>query len=479
MRGYWLNLQENKMESVSRWPLLQKAFFRFGRPVVVVDLETTGGNLYQDRVTEVALLRFDGQSVCRHEWLVNPCKPIPEFVAQLTGISNEMVRTAPLFAEIALQLLPLLRGAVVVAHNSRFDYTFLRHEFRRAGIDFAAPALCTVQLSRRLYPEFYKHNLDSIIERNAISVENRHRAMTDVLALSDYLEHSLREKNTEDWDNYCRSLMNPKMLPNWVTDALAAQLYALPDSEGVLVWFDAFGKAQAVVALEKAYSETAEMLHGKKVPLYLKAAASVRFIPALGSLHSVWLKAQAMREYGIRPSERVVSKPTAFSTVRFSPDEHGVLQARIVPLDNGSRAVRPYGLFIHKKAAKRALDSWALENRLCPDALNILPVANGKGVPCPVQALGQCDGACRTEDGIEAQNGRVRELAHLLPVADWGRAHEVEITETDGLSGKSITLRCAGGAIAMPDGGWYFDDSLPALLKMKFRRERESVKIIA
>ena len=197
------------------------------------------------------------------------------------------------------------------------------------------------------------------------------------------------------------------MLPNWGNGCFwRAQLYALPDSEGVLVWFDAFGKAQAVVALEKAYSETAEMLHGKKVPLYLKAAASVRFIPALGSLHSVWLKAQAMREYGIRPPERVVSKPTAFSTVRFSPDEHGVLQARIVPLDNGSRAVRPYGLFIHKKAAKRALDSWALENRLCPDALNILPVANGKGVPCPVQAAGQCDGACRTENGIEAQNGR-------------------------------------------------------------------------
>ena len=128
MRGYWLNLQENKMESVSRWPLLQKAFFRFGRPVVVVDLETTGGNLYQDRVTEVALLRFDGQNVCRYEWLVNPCKPIPEFVEQLTGISNKMVKTAPLFAEIASQLLPLLQGAVVVAHNSRFDYTFLRQD---------------------------------------------------------------------------------------------------------------------------------------------------------------------------------------------------------------------------------------------------------------------------------------------------------------------------------------------------------------
>ncbi|OSI06653.1 3'-5' exonuclease, partial [Neisseria zoodegmatis] len=129
----------------SRWPLLAGCFARLGIPVAIVDLESTGGNLYQDRVTEVAILRFENGQIARYEWLVNPQQPIPSFITGLTGIDDTMVANAPVFAELVSELLPLLRGALLVAHNSRFDYTFLRHEFQRAGVDFAAPTLCTVQ----------------------------------------------------------------------------------------------------------------------------------------------------------------------------------------------------------------------------------------------------------------------------------------------------------------------------------------------
>ena len=224
------------MTHTMRWPNLAAAFAGFGRPVAVVDLESTGGNFYRDRITEVAVLRFERGVAKRYEWLVNPQQPIPKFVAELTGITDETVSGAPVFADIAADLLPLLHGAVVVAHNSRFDYTFLRHEFRRAGMDFAAPALCTVQLSRRLYPQFYRHNLDSIIERFGIAVESRHRAMADVAALSDFLERSLVEKGAEEWGRHCRSLMNPKMLPASLPEGLSRRLYQLPDSSGVLIW---------------------------------------------------------------------------------------------------------------------------------------------------------------------------------------------------------------------------------------------------
>ncbi|MCP1660680.1 3'-5' exonuclease family protein [Neisseria perflava] len=463
------------MAHASRWPQLAAAFARLGLPVAVVDLESTGGNFYQDRITEVAVLRFERGAVKRYEWLVNPEQPISPFIENLTGISNAMVADAPTFAQIAPDLLPLLRGALVVAHNSRFDYTFLRHEFGRAGLDFATPALCSVQLSRRLYPQFYKHNLDSIIERFHIQVEHRHRAMTDVLALSDFLEHSLSDKDAQEWDNQCRSLMNPKMLPTWLPEVLAQQLYALPDRHGVLVWLDKFGQAQAVTAHERAYQETAALLHGKKVLHYAQSAAAVRFLPAVGSLHALWLKAQTIQEYHIMPSESL----RTFTTVHFAADEHGALQARIVPLKNGSRNQRPYGFFLHKKAAKRALAAWAQEYGLCPDSLNILPDTHAKGVPCPVHAVGKCSGACQNSDGISRQNERVRQLAPLLPVSDWGRAHEIEITETDPLTGHSMTFYCAGGALVLPDGRWYFDDTLLALLKGKFKQGKEAVRIIA
>ena len=83
------------MSDFARWPLLSEAFSRLGRPVVVVDLETTGGNFYQDRITEVALVRFEQGRATHYEQLVNPCRSIPEFVARLTGIHDETVKNAP------------------------------------------------------------------------------------------------------------------------------------------------------------------------------------------------------------------------------------------------------------------------------------------------------------------------------------------------------------------------------------------------
>jgi DNA polymerase-3 subunit epsilon len=463
------------MAQASRWPQLAACFARLGMPVAVVDLETTGGNMYEDRVTEVALLRFEGGKITQHQWLVNPEQPISPFITRLTGIDNEMVAAAPTFAELAPTLLPLLRGTLVVAHNSRFDYTFLRHEFRRAGIPFAAPALCTVQLSRRLYPEFHKHNLDSIIERFDLAVESRHRAMADVLVLADFLEKSIAQAGTQAWDEHSRALMNPKMLPVRLPAALAAQLYALPDAHGVLVWLDAHGQALALAAHEKTFYETATALQAKQPPVYTQQAASVRFVPALGPLHALWLKAQLLAEYHLRPSE----SGRTYLTVQFAPDERTRLQARIVPLGNGSHVCRPNGLFLHKKSVKRALGEWSAQHGLCPAVLDILPTGHAKGEPCPVRQVGKCDGVCQSESGLAAQNHKVQQFAGRLPVADWGSAHEVSIVETDAVSGQTVTLHCAGGALALPNGRWYFDDALPAVLKAKFKLGRAVVTVLA
>lgn len=457
-----------------RWPRLAAAFSRLSLPVAVVDLESTGGNLYEDRVTEVAVLRFENQTVSRHQWLLNPQQPISDFIAKLTGIDNEMVAAAPTFADIAAELLPLLRGCIIVAHNSRFDYTFLSHEFQRVGMAFAAPALCTVQLSRRLYPQFYKHNLDSLIERSGLAIENRHRAMADVEALCGFLEHSLGEHQEDYWLAQCRALLQPQALPDWLPQPLLAELYALPDSNGVSVWADASGTVTAVLAHERAYRETAALLNGKQPPAYARQAVSVHFEPAVGALHALWLKAQIMQHHKLRPSESL----RTFSTVKFRANEHGVLQARVSAMHNGRHTEQPHGFFLHKKAAKRALNDWAQSHSLCPASLDILPGTHAHGAGCPVHSIGGCNGTCRSAEGIERQNELIRRHAHLLPVADWGKARRLEITETEPLSGISHTFICAGGALALPDGSWYFDEHLPPLLKSKFKQGKESVRVL-
>lgn len=125
--------------------------------MVFVDLETTGSTGTVDRITEIGIVEIHEDGEVR-EWssLVNPQTSIPGFIQSLTGITNDMVAGAPTFAELADEVLSRLHGRLFVAHNARFDYGFLKSEFKRLGLDFKAPVLCTVKLSRRLFPQHSK-----------------------------------------------------------------------------------------------------------------------------------------------------------------------------------------------------------------------------------------------------------------------------------------------------------------------------------
>src|SRR6185503_10558142 len=162
-------------------------------PLAIVDVETTGTRPGFDRVTEIAVLEIDGFEVTsRWSTLVNPGTSIPAEIQALTGITREMVAAAPSFAELADELHARLDGRLFIAHNARFDYGFLRREFQRAGRRFHARTLCSVRLSRRLYPG-KGHDLDSVIARHGIACGARHRALGDADALWDFLRHAAAE----------------------------------------------------------------------------------------------------------------------------------------------------------------------------------------------------------------------------------------------------------------------------------------------
>ena len=157
------------------------------RALAFVDLETTGATATSDRITEIGIIEVDADGAVR-EWqqLVNPGTRIPPFIEQLTGISNALVADAPAFADVADETLRRLQGRLFIAHNARFDYGFLKNEFRRIGVAFRAPVLCTVKLSRRLFPEHKRHNLDSLIERHNLAVGARHRALADAQLIHQF-----------------------------------------------------------------------------------------------------------------------------------------------------------------------------------------------------------------------------------------------------------------------------------------------------
>src|ERR1700731_1293939 len=170
------------------------------RDLVFVDLETTGGSAAYDRITEVGFVRgSNGEPVEERSSLVNPERPIPAYIEAFTGISNAMVAGAPPVPGPGAGVRAKLPGAVCVAHNARFDYSFLRSEFHKAGMEFSAKVLCTVKLSRRLFPQYVRHNLDAVMERNGLTCGARHRALGDARVIHDF------------WRKLCLDLDEPRL----------------------------------------------------------------------------------------------------------------------------------------------------------------------------------------------------------------------------------------------------------------------------
>ena len=149
----------------------------------ILDIETTGGQFNEEGITEIAIYKFDGHEIVdQFISLINPEIPIQPFVVKLTGINNEMLRSAPKFYEVAKRIIEITNDCVLVAHNTAFDYRILRTEFRRLGFDFNKQTLCTVELSQKLLPEQPSHSLGKLVRALGIPIADRHRASGDALA---------------------------------------------------------------------------------------------------------------------------------------------------------------------------------------------------------------------------------------------------------------------------------------------------------
>jgi DNA polymerase III epsilon subunit family exonuclease len=157
---------------------------------VVFDCETTGTDSAGDEIVSLAVLRLDrdGAETARQTWLVRPSRPIPAEATAVHGIANEDVADAPLFAEIAVEVLGRLEGAVFVAHNVGFDLPMLQHAFARAGVDYRPTSVaCTLEAFRLLEPLAANHRLQSICGRHGVALQGAHEAISDVLATAALL----------------------------------------------------------------------------------------------------------------------------------------------------------------------------------------------------------------------------------------------------------------------------------------------------
>jgi DNA polymerase-3 subunit epsilon len=168
----------------------------------VVDIETTGSTPQSAGITEIAIVIHNGVEVTgKYVTLINPRHKIPPFIVNMTGISDEMVAGAPLFEEVAPQIFNLLNGRVFVAHNVSFDYSFVHYLLGRSGFQWSAPKLCTIKLSRRVFPGLEKYGLGSLTRDLGIRIEGRHRAWGDAAATAQVLTMAIEKEGMQPIHN--------------------------------------------------------------------------------------------------------------------------------------------------------------------------------------------------------------------------------------------------------------------------------------
>ena len=205
----------------------------------IVDIETTGGFAGKSKITEVAVFIHDGEQIVdRYETLVNPQQVVPPYITGLTGISQQMVDDAPLFAEIAEELYALLENKIFVAHNVHFDYSFLKKAFEQEGYIFANKKLCTVRLSRQIIPGHRSYSLGNLCEALGIGIENRHRAAGDAHATAILFSQLLRQ----DPDSVRAALKHNSKETTLPPHLPKSEYLELPELPGVYYFIDQRGE---------------------------------------------------------------------------------------------------------------------------------------------------------------------------------------------------------------------------------------------
>jgi len=215
----------------------------------IIDIETTGGQPSQDRITEIAIFIHDGQQIVdQYNTLINPERPIPYFITQLTGITDAMVQDAPKFHEVARDIVKFTEDKIFVAHNVRFDYSFLKKEFADLGYTYQRKTLCTVRLSRSLMPGLPSYSLGKLCKSINIDLKLRHRAIGDAEATAELFDRLLKinqkeltpsEETQKESKATLSNAVKTSLLPPAITKE---QVNALPDAAGVYYFYDSDGQ---------------------------------------------------------------------------------------------------------------------------------------------------------------------------------------------------------------------------------------------
>ncbi len=386
-----------------RWRLQMSSERRYA----IVDIETTGGMARRDKITEIAIVLHDGaQVIDQYQTLINPERSIPPFITNLTGITNDMVADAPLFCEVAKEIVLKTEGAIFVAHNARFDYGFLKEEFARLGFAYTRKQLCTVRLSKKMLPELKSHSLDSLIRHFALPVDNRHRALDDALATAEVFQRITNMgKGLDEMGEIINLGIKEARLPANISLQF---IHDLPEAPGVYYFHDEDGN---VIYVGKSIHIKKRVIQHFKENTSKSGKMQQRVHDITYTLTGSELIAVLLENSEIKHLQPEINRAQRRKSFPFAIyyyfDEGGYLQLKVRKknrIETPGTAAILHELPDHHSAISylRGLtDQYAL----CQKKSDI---DTGPG-PCFYHQVGKCAGACIGKEAPDDYNLRVRE----------------------------------------------------------------------
>lgn len=400
----------------------------FPKSFAIIDTETTGMRPPFSRIIDLGIIRVeDGEVVDRFETLINPGISIPSYIRRFTNITDEELVNAPTFEEVALQVEALLKDAVFVAHNAPFDYSFIKSEFRRLDMEFSAETLCSVRLSRALFPKERSHSLESIISRYDIQVTARHRAMPDAQVVWDFFQIADSIFDTETMERAISSVRQGGDLP---APRVARDTFTdLPDSAGVYFFY---GPEQELLYVGKSkHVRTRARSHfqgsgGKKEERLKGETTSIASVKTSGELSALILEASLIKQQSPLYN-RALRKRKKLVIAKAIRDEKGYDRIVLDRTEHVSPETGVLSVFRTTTQGKNTLRLLAREYKLC---LKLLGIENGTGA-CFGYQLGTCDGACIGKIPPEEYNERVTEAFAKRKLRTWPYSGAVLIDEKE------------------------------------------------
>lgn len=399
----------------------------FPLPCVIVDIETTGGNVTYDRITEIGIIEITEDGVTEWSSLINPRTKIPATIQRLTGITNAMVESAPYFEQVAKEIILKLQGKLFIAHNVRFDYGFIRNEFARLAYSYKSKLMCTVKLSRFLYSEFDGHSLEKIILRHQILVNDRHRALADAQATYKFMMIAEEEHGAEKVKSAVAHQYRKESLPASFDAGLIAEL---PSTPGVYYFW---GENKELLYVGKSINIRKRVLshftsdHKSSREMKIcQQTRNITFDRTAGELTALILESKKVKELSPIYNRRL-RRISRFHTIQLAEDESGVLTPQIFPVSEmplGRKKL--YGLFPSNKKAKDSIQAISDEYKLCYQLCGLEKITNRA---CTSHQLKKCEGYCVGKQPALIHNVKILQAFSSLALKTWPYEGPIALVE--------------------------------------------------